>query len=142
MSSLVDITESHEVGMDSMSRKKSDLTWVNYREPQDSQGGEHTVGLVEGSQDTVLRIFPPEDDDEPTSKISGMMESLHLPTELISFALTYKKAYSGSSLFMDCWTRRVHVPLPVRHRSRPKSECLTWFVTRSENLSLDADVFL
>lgn len=140
MSRFLDITESHEVRMDLMSRDtNSDVSWVN--EPLVPETGEQTVGLLDGSQCTVLSIFPPKEDDEPTSKISGRMESLHLPTELISFAATYKKAYRFS-LFLDCWSRRIHVPLRLRHRSKSKSECLTWFVIQPKNVFLNADVFL
>jgi len=84
-------------------------------------------------EDAVLSNFG-RDDGERTSKMSGLWDSSGLPSELMSFALTYEKAYC-SSVFMDYWTTerslsRIEMPFRMKHRPKTKLQCLTWYVTK------------
>lgn len=135
MSRFNNIAESSEVETDMALRTmKDDMAWIGDREILDFQEEENIGRLSAQPQDlsTVLRVFPSENNDESSSKISGMMESLHLPTDMMSFALTYEKAYC-SSVVMDFWSidrtlPRIDIPIRMRHKSKAKFECLTWFV--------------
>lgn len=101
------------------------------------EGVEGQIGV--SSRGSLLDVdvfsgnFRKDDDDDGSLKISGMMQSLSLPSELMSSALTYKKAYCSSLFVGNCWAAERTLPrinMPIRMRSqRPqktKLSCLTW----------------
>lgn len=84
-----------------------------------------------------------EVEEDRNSQISSMIDSFSLPSELMSFAFTYEKAYC-SSIFMNCWTTertlsRMTMPIRMRHlRPKGKFECLTWYVVLPDYQLIDA----
>jgi len=93
------------------------------------EGGDgRKVGMEESSHDVddISRNFR-EGNDEGSLKI---LDTLSLPSELMSFAFTYEKSYSSSLFLGDSWT--ADMPLRIRPQRSPKAKfgCLTCKVRR------------